>query len=282
MKTLAKPTIVALAAAALFQVACGPSLYRKKPASPVVNDAITAMWSKDIKEHAQSGDWILTRSYSAIGDVIAIGSGGEEISHAVIYDAERGTVIEAITPKVREVPLEELLARNRIAIVVRPNGTTHASRRASVARARGAVGSKFDYTGLFGISSGSKFYCSELVVWASGVERGDFVVTPASLLKRGEVLYLSGVRDDALVQRTALALGQSDDSQCARRPSSLGAAFARFECASVSCCGKGGVRTCAGRGQQSSTPRQPGGWLSLAWHTRFRLRSSRQHRYSRR
>lgn len=110
--------------------ACGGSIVRHKPASPIVNRDVTAMWAADIRRTARTGDWILTRSYSAVGDLIVLGTRGEAISHAVIYDAERGTVIEAIRPVVREVPLESLLDRNRVAIVVRPHGLDEAARRA--------------------------------------------------------------------------------------------------------------------------------------------------------
>jgi hypothetical protein len=63
---------------------------------------------------ARSGDWILTRSYSKTGDAIVGLTSGESFSHASLYDAERETIIEAVSPVVHEVPLEKLLARNRL------------------------------------------------------------------------------------------------------------------------------------------------------------------------
>jgi uncharacterized protein YycO len=167
------------------------------------------MWAQDIKRVAQSGDWILTRSYSLVGDAITVASIGEEISHAVLYDAERGTIIEAIKPTVREVPLENLLERNRLAIVVRPSRLSEAERRASVDRARSKVGARFDFGGLVGVQSDARFYCSELVFWASDLTthgvRKPLVITPAALASHGEVVYSSGHRDDPQIQDVAMA-----------------------------------------------------------------------------
>src|SRR5690606_15447475 len=142
---------------------------------PAVNRAVTAMWAEDIRRRAEPGDWLLSRSYSAVGDLIVLGTRGEELSHASIYDAERGMVIEAVASGVREVPLEALLARQQIVIVVRPDGVNGAERRAAVARARAAVGKSFDKLGLIGLSSDERFYCTELVAWASGIDIDDLV-----------------------------------------------------------------------------------------------------------
>lgn len=194
-------SILSLAALA----ACGaPSIVHTKPADPALNRAVTAMWARDISRVARDGDWILTRSYSAIGDVIAYGTFGPEISHASIYDAQRGTAIEAVASGVREVPLARLLERNRTAIIVRPYGLDERARRASVLRARSMIGRAFDSAGLFGIDSEERFYCSELVVWASGLDIDALVITPASLVDHGEVIYLSGNRDSVELQEVAL------------------------------------------------------------------------------
>jgi Permuted papain-like amidase enzyme, YaeF/YiiX, C92 family len=204
-----KHTALSLSALALALAACGaPSMVRTKPSDPARNRAVTAMWARDISRVARDGDWILTRSYSAIGDVIAFGTRGPEISHSSIYDAERGVAIEAIASGVHEVPLAELLERNRVAIVVRPHGLDDAARRASVLRARSMIGREFDSAGLFGFDSDERFYCSELVVWAAGLEIDALVITPASLVDHGEVIYLSGNRESLDLQEVALAQEQ--------------------------------------------------------------------------
>jgi uncharacterized protein YycO len=143
----------------------------RRPEHHDVDRALTDAWEVDVRRVARSGDWFLTRSYSLTGDLIAIASGGQDVSHASIYDARRGTVIEALSPSVREVPLRDLIERNHYLIVLRPAGLTAAQGRQSAARARSAVGAHFDSLGLFGLGDDASFYCSELVVWASGLPR---------------------------------------------------------------------------------------------------------------
>ncbi len=189
----------------LATTACSGSLVHTKPASAKVNDSITQLWSRDIRRVAQSGDWILTRSYSKTGDAIVAATLGESFSHAAIYDAERGTIIEAIQPVVREVPLESLLHRNRYAVIVRPTNATPEEGQRALARARSVLGAKFDHLGLIGINNDKEFYCSELVAWASDIDDVPLIVTPAELFERGEIIYLSGARDEEQLQAAAIA-----------------------------------------------------------------------------
>jgi len=184
------------------------SLVIHKPKDESANQAVTALWARDVRRTAQTGDWILSRSYSMTGDMIAGFTRGESLSHASIYDAERGTVIEALMPAVREVPLENLLARNHLVIIVRPRGLTQEQRLASIERARSQVGAEFDIGGMVGAGSRNKFYCSELVLWASQLEgTAGAVVTPAELVKHGEVVYWSGQRSDpALIETARIAM----------------------------------------------------------------------------
>ena len=194
-----------LAALVLLAPGCASgSLVVHKPADEATNQAVTALWARDVRRTAQTGDWILSRSYSKTADFIAGVTIGESLSHASIYDAERGTIIEALQPVVREVPLENLLARNHVVIVVRPAGLSQEQRLASVERARSAVGAHFDFTGMIGAGSDDRFYCSELVLWASELEGvAGAVVTPSELIQHGEVVYYSGARSDPALIDTA-------------------------------------------------------------------------------
>ncbi len=201
-----RPALLA-ALAATATTACSHSVLVHRPKDPVIDQALTQMWTHEIQRVAQDGDWLLVRSYASVGDAIVVLTSGEEISHAAMYDGKTGTVIEAITPAVREIPLEGLVGRNRYVIVVRPRGTA-AEKRASVERARSTIGTGFDLRGMFGVADRKdRFYCSELVYWASGVadqDRDDhFIITPVSLIEHGEVVYFSGRRDDAQLQRAA-------------------------------------------------------------------------------
>ncbi|MEO8699937.1 MAG: YiiX/YebB-like N1pC/P60 family cysteine hydrolase [Kofleriaceae bacterium] len=168
--------------------ACSPhGALPKRPEDPQVDAAITAMWTHDIAEVAHDGDWILTQSY-----LVADG----DLSHASIYDAKAGTIIEAVDAGIHELPLAQLVERNAYVIVVHPTGMTDAQRSESVARARTKLGHPFDT----GVDHQDTFYCSELVYWAAQTEaragRRDKLLTPSDLMTYGEVVYWSGKRED--------------------------------------------------------------------------------------
>lgn len=193
--------------AASLATACTKSVMVARPTDRVADTAVTTLWTDEIARVAQDGDWILTRSYSSISDVIVISTFGEELSHASIYDAKTQTVIEAIDTGVREIPLAQLLQRNHYAIVVRPSKMTAADKAEAVARARSKVGARYDMRGMIGFDNPDEFYCSELVYWASqtAARTGErhSVITPSELMKYGEVVYWSGKRDDAQVMELA-------------------------------------------------------------------------------
>jgi len=118
-------------------------------------------------------------------------------------------VIEAVASGVREIPIEQFVARNHLILVVRPANMTASDGREAVGRARSKVGAPFDGAGMFGFDDPDRYYCSELVYWASqtAARTGsqERVVTPADLMKYGEVIYWSGQRDDAQVGELAVA-----------------------------------------------------------------------------
>ena len=183
------------------------SLIVHRPEDPAVDAAVTKMWAHEIRHVARNGDWILTRSYYALADAITLGTGGEGISHASIYDAKHDTVIEAVESGVREIPLSQLLDRNHYAIVVRPSGMTVNDQQHALERARTQLGAEFDEFGMLGFDDPDKFYCSELVWWASETAtRTDdepIVITPSDLMKYGDVIYWSGKRDDEQIMELA-------------------------------------------------------------------------------
>ncbi len=190
-------------------VACSrPSVLVQRPVDTQVDTAVTEMWSQEIAKTARDGDWILTRSYVLVGDAISTVVPGESLSHASIYDAKTGTVIEAVSEGIREIPLSKLVGRNHYVIVVRPANMTPADQTDAVARARTKVGGKFDISGMFGLDHKDAFYCSELVYWASQTEarsgRRERIITPSDLMKYGEVIYWSGKRDDEQVMALAV------------------------------------------------------------------------------
>ena len=203
--------LFAVAVAAATATGCHEprSVLVHRPEDKAVDTAVTALWAHEVHAVARDGDWILTRSYYALGDAIAKLTPGEDLSHASIYDAQRDTVVEAVGSGVREISLSELISRNHYVIVVRPTNMTATDQQHALTRARSKVGTAFDKAGLFGINDDEKFYCSELVWWASDGEartgERERVITPADLMKYGEVIYWSGERTDPQVMEIAAA-----------------------------------------------------------------------------
>lgn len=205
MKLLAAVAIAAAAAA------CSPTNARSvmvhRPADVAADVAVSEMWAAEIRNVARDGDWLLSRSYYAVGDAIAVVTRGEDLSHAAMYDAKRDIVVESIGSGVREVALLAFLKRNHYVIVVRPANTSAEDGAHALARAKTKLGLPFDVRGMFGFDNPDAWYCSELVYWASQTEarsgKRETVVTPSDLMKYGEVIYWSGKRDDAAVMAIA-------------------------------------------------------------------------------
>jgi len=174
-----------------------------RPDDQAADAAVTKLWAQEIHRVARDGDWLLSRSYYAMADAITVTTLGEDVSHASIYDAKHDTIIESIGSGVREIPLADLVARNHFMIIVRPTGMTAADQAEALDRARSKVGAKYDIGGMFGVDAPEKFYCSELVYWASQTEarsgRRERVITPSDLMRYGEVIYWSGKRTDPQV-----------------------------------------------------------------------------------
>jgi uncharacterized protein YycO len=200
--------LLMFAAIATLSACAAKSPVIHRPEDARVDAAISAMWAAEIRRVARDGDWLLSRAYYATSDLIVLGTAGEALSHGSMYDASRDAVIESIASGVREIPLEQFVARNHLILVVRPSNMTADDGKAARARARTKLGAKFDSTGMFGIDDPDRFYCTELVYWASetAARTGSHerIVTPADLMKYGEVIYWSGKRDDAQIGEIAL------------------------------------------------------------------------------
>ncbi len=222
--SLGVPMLRSLSLVALVAVttACHEpkSIMVHRPDNAAADQHVTQMWTREIASVARDGDWILSRSYFIGGDAITALTGGEDLSHASMIDVTHGTIIEAVGSGIREIPLSQLVGRNHYLIVVRPTGMTAADQKRALDRARTTVGGEFDATGLFGIDNEEKFYCSELVWWASETEarsgQHERIVTPADLMKYGEVLYWSGKRDDPQVMEIATDRATARSSYAAR------------------------------------------------------------------
>ncbi|MBT8492662.1 MAG: hypothetical protein KJO07_06345 [Deltaproteobacteria bacterium] len=194
----------------LVLTGCGvPSVYGKKPKSSPADDAVVQLWVESIRAHGESGDWILTRNYALVGDlIVALSFHEESLSHAAIYDKERDMVIEATSPNVQAVSLENFVRRYKRVILARPNWLSHDQQVASMHRARALVGEPYDWAGLVGIDDGGRYYCSEFVLVVAdqeGVIDRPVWVTPAGLLDVAHVIFDGGVRDDARTKTLAMS-----------------------------------------------------------------------------
>jgi hypothetical protein len=193
--------VLAVLAAALVPAACSRSLVIRRPADPAVDEAYTQAWITTVIDQAEDGDIVLRRGYAVLSDVIVAVTPGDAISHAALYDAQTRTVIEAVSPAVREQSIESYVRGAHRVVIIRPTGLSAAERRAALARARGAIGTGFDHRGFVGWNDERKFYCSEFVVWAIGArERGlpvDRLVFPGLLDRYGIVVFDSGPRDES-------------------------------------------------------------------------------------
>lgn len=213
--------LIAAATLMMLATACDPkSALVKRPENHTVDTAVSQLWTDEIAQQAQSGDWILSRSYYLVGDAIAVLTRGEDFSHAAMYDAEHNTVIESVGSGVREISLTEFLARNHYVAVVRPAGMSPAQRSVALTRAREQLGKPFDDAGMLGFDNPEAFYCSELVAWASQVNsrtaaaEQERVITPAGLMKYGAVIYWSGSRTNE--QTMTLAMQHQHPVQVSR------------------------------------------------------------------
>src|SRR5688500_4104 len=123
-----------------FATGCGVTDVRSvmvhRPKDQVADAAVIDLWATDIRKVARDGDWFLSRSYYVLGDVIALTTGGEDLSHASIYDATRDMVVESVSSGVREVSLAKFLSRNHYVIVVRPANMNAADQVHALARAK--------------------------------------------------------------------------------------------------------------------------------------------------
>ncbi len=157
----------------------------------------TASWEAALRQAGGDGMWLVSRGYHLGDDVIAMAS-NSPLSHASVLDLTRGEVIEAVGKGVQATPLGPFLRESHRVQLIRPNGWTMESGAAALARARGAVGKKYDLFGIVGAPSSDHFYCSELAVWSMEIEVAPGphqVLHPRNLHKLGTLLFDSRERD---------------------------------------------------------------------------------------
>ena len=171
---------------------------------PVGQEAslVTDQWMKEVENKAANGYWLVVRG-THIGDQIVAAATAAKLSHAAVFDAERGEVIEAVGRGVVRTPLRELLAQAQRLLIVRPRDYTPEAGKKAVERARAVIGHRYDWLGTVGAQSDRRFYCTELCVYAYDARKlgwiDDGVVLPEKVPELGEVVFDSGPRDTVAV-----------------------------------------------------------------------------------
>jgi hypothetical protein len=190
-------TAAVLGLASLVLVTCQGTkgLHRKR--GPKYADE-TASWLKAVRSLGGDGMWLIVRGYHPGDDAIAIAS-NSPLSHAVVLDLARGEVIEAIASGVVVTRLEDFLRESHRLQIIRPEGWSAERGAAALARARSAIGKKYDLLGIVGAPSSERYYCSELCLWSMeiAVDRAGphRVVHPRTMTRYGALLFDSRERD---------------------------------------------------------------------------------------
>ena len=159
--------------------------------------ALTRSWRKQILKRGQDGDWLVIRGYNSAGQLVAV-AGNADLSHVGILDVTKAEVIEAVSPAVCAISLQEFLEEADRVLLVRPANADRVSGRQALAKARSQIGAPYDLLGTMGLPDEDKFYCSELAAWSVGMEvdrEGSAEVWhPAAMPRFGTVLFDSDER----------------------------------------------------------------------------------------
>ncbi len=181
----------------ILSLGCGHSIVLKKP-DAAARAELNPTWIEKIKAVAQSGDWLVVRGYKG-ADNLVVATTNIPLSHAVIYDADRGQVIEAIGDGVQVTSLAEFVDTAHRVIVIRPKWWTPERGIAATQFAYGTVGKKYDFLGTVGGGSDERYYCSELCIEAYRAHHTDKehlprVMEPGQMYLWGKILYDTGTR----------------------------------------------------------------------------------------
>jgi len=169
---------------------------------------LTDAWVRIVEEHAGNGYWLVVRG-THVGDQVVAAATMASLSHAALYDEERGEVIEAVGGGVVRTPLRDLLAQAHRLLVIRPEDYSPEAGRRAIARARAQVGRPYDWFGTIGAPDDRRYYCTELALAAyrkgSQLRRAEGIILPAQMADHGEVLFDSGPRSKAGRARSVAA-----------------------------------------------------------------------------
>lgn len=160
-----------------------------------LDDADAAVAVRGALRH---GDWLVTRGIHGTDNFVSTVT-NMPLSHAAIYDAILDEVIEAEAQGVHSTALTAFLAKSHRVLVLRPLWATDYNRPLAVLRARGHIGKGYNFTGLAGLNTPDRFYCTQLCVDAyrpyilSKPENPlPKVLAPGQMYHWGRIMYDSG------------------------------------------------------------------------------------------
>jgi hypothetical protein len=159
----------------------------------------TAVTVKALLTH---GDWLVARGIHKTDNLVASLT-NMPLSHAAIYDADTNEVIEADGTGVHTISLEDFLAKSHRVMVITPIWANETTRPVAVERARDWLGLGYNYTGLIGLNTPDRFYCTQLAVDAykeainANPPQNPLppVILPGQMYYWGRVIYDSGAVD---------------------------------------------------------------------------------------
>lgn len=185
---------------ALFLVGC--AVNPKADPNITLNDPA---YAELVRSKLQHGDWLVVRGIHTPDNMVATLT-NMPLSHAAVYDAKEDEVIESDSKGVHTSTLEEFLSRSQRVLIIEPVWANDQTRDAAVARARGWLGKGYNYTGLVGINTPDRFYCTQLAIEAykpviekeSSNNPLPAVIKPGQMYHWGRIIHDSGpsIRSD--------------------------------------------------------------------------------------
>ncbi len=161
-------------------------------------EAEVQAWQRVIEQRGGDGMWLVNRGYRTGDNIVAITTCAS-LTHVGVLDATNGVVIESLWNGNVTNSLSHFLGMSHRVVLVEPEGWTSETGREALVKAHGELGKKYDFSGLIGLPSNDRWYCSELASWCWGREANQFgpwnVIHPRRLPKIGKVLFDSGPRD---------------------------------------------------------------------------------------
>lgn len=155
---------------------------------------------RQVETEGRQGDWLVIRGYHATDHLVAAAT-NIPLSHAAMLDMENRQVIEADASGIHISSLKEFVHKSHRLLIIRPIWANRQSVPVAMEKAHSLVGKKYDFLGTVGIDDKSRYYCSELTIYAysdfhSPRQKIPRVVEPGQLYLWGRVIYDSRPRDE--------------------------------------------------------------------------------------